>query len=114
MGYKLRPARSIVNPYDGSVNTTAYAIIDFGSIDKEHQEARFELVVYASYEARVAKFAPLYKYSIGAKEAEFVTYFSPSLTTNIWAQVHTYLINGGLASTPLVTADWILDARAEP
>lgn len=117
MGYKLRPVRSIVSPYDGSANTTAYAIIDDVTISKRDQKVYFTLAIYANRSARLNGLRALDTHPITASGADFVTYFSPSLTTTIWAQAQAYLLAKGLVSTPLVAADWMidpLDAGGEP
>ena len=117
MGYKLRPGKSIINPYDGTSSTAAYALIDNALLNKQEARVLYDLTIYASRAARAAKLKPLYVYTIEARGAEFTTHFSPTLATSFWAQAQAHLIAAGLATTGLLLTDWItdpLDASGEP
>ena len=117
MGYKLRPGRSVINPYDGSTNTTAYAIIDGVGINKRTQSAQIDLTVFASRAARVQGRTQLEAYGVSVAGADFATYFGPSLATTIWQQAQAYLAAKGIPNTSFVVADWMiepLDSGGEP
>lgn len=117
MGYKLRPGKSITNHYDGSLNTTAYAIIDSASSDKRRQYAHIDVTIYASRAARIADRSPLGSYGVDVVGADYVTYFAPSSNVTIWAQAQAYLVARGIPNTSFVAADWMqdpLDTGGEP
>lgn len=117
MGYKLRPTKSVINPYDGSANTTAYAIIDAASSDKRRQSAHIDLTIYANRAARIAGHSPLGSYGVDVTQADYVTYFGPSSNVTIWAQAQAYLVARGIPNTSFVAGDWMiepLDTGGEP
>lgn len=114
MAYKLRAGKTFAHLYDDVPISTAYAIIDDVTINKKDRSAQLALMIYTSRAARASGKMPLQSFSFTVYGSDFTTYFSPTLTTSIWAQAQAYLVNVGLLTTPLSVADWQLDPQAEP
>ncbi len=113
MAYILKAGKTYTLPYDGTLSTTVYGIVEDLGLNKQRKQMRFDLVIYASRAARVSLLQPLASYTVVVNEPEFSTYFGASLTTNIWVQIQTYLVAVGLPP-PLVVSDWKVDPQAEP
>ena len=111
MGRILKPNRSILNPFDGTLNTTAYLIVDDLGLNKQRKEIRFDVVVYATKQARISNRTPLIAQAIVVKDPEFTTYFSVAANAKIWNQIYDYL---DVVSIPgIVAADWKKDPDEE-
>lgn len=115
MAYILKATKTLFHDYSEVPISGAYAIVDDIFINKKERRASFNLLIYINRSARLNNMKPISAFSIAATTADFIAYFSPSLTTAIWAQVNNYLANGGgLATTGLVAADWQVDPQTEP
>lgn len=110
----LKNNRSIVNPYDGTANTTAYLIVDDLGLNKQRKQIRFDVVVYANKQARVDGRNPLPGIggSIVVNEPDFSTYFSTAQNAKIWTQIYDYL--DAVSIPGIVAGDWKKDPDEEP
>jgi hypothetical protein len=112
MAYILKPNRTFVNPYDGSLITSAYMIFDDLGMNKRRRDIRFDVGVYFSRQARVDLRDPLQLIVVSVGDPDFTTYFAPDANTKIWQQIENYIEAVGLPG--IVVADWRKDPVDEP
>lgn len=111
MARVLKNNRSIVNPFDGTLNQTAYMIVDDLGLNKQRKQIRFDVAVYANKQARIDSRPPLLAQSVVVNDPEFSVYFSVAQNAKIWSQVYDYL---DVVSLPgIVAADWKKDTDEE-
>jgi hypothetical protein len=113
MARVLKNNRSIINPFDGSINSTAYLVVDDLGLNKQRKQIRFDVVVYAHKQARIDGRKPLSDIggTIVVNDPEFSLYFSPAANSKIWQQIYDYL---DIVVIPgIVAADWKKDPDEE-